>query len=70
VGHVVAEGVSALQLVGTAGAFPPGDVPPGTYAIRAAFDGDELEPAGEVTVGPGQTVQLVCRAAFKMCKPQ
>jgi len=66
-GHVVVEGVTSLQLVGMAGTFSAGDVPAGTYAVYAAFDRDQLESAGEVTVGAGQTVTLVCRAAFKRC---
>jgi hypothetical protein len=58
---------SRVELVGAAGTFAPGEVPPGTYEVRAAF-GDELVPAGQITVEDGGTVSLTCSSMFLQCR--
>jgi len=58
----------SVTLVGTAGRFPPGDVPPGAYTIEAAFAGGPAAPAGKITVTSGQSVTVKCVSDFARCK--
>ena len=45
-------------------------VPPGTYKIRATFDGPDPVEAGRITLSAGQSAVLKCNAAFAQCKRQ
>lgn len=61
----------SVQLVAADGAvYPPGAVPPGTYAVRAAFNGQAAAGAGEVVVVAGSESVLSCNAAFGRCQVQ
>jgi hypothetical protein len=65
-GVVEQVGAASVQLVGAAGTFGVGMVPEGTYKIVAKF-GDEIVPAGEVTVVGGERSTLRCDPRFKRC---
>jgi len=69
-GRVVAQGARSVELSGRSGTYPPGKVPVGTYTIRAVFGHDAAVTAGEITVGAGETVTLVCNERFKRCMPK
>jgi hypothetical protein len=60
---------TALALVGAAGTFPAGEVPPGRYRVDATFPGVGVMEAGRVTVAKGRTIVLSCRAGFYRCDP-
>lgn len=62
-----AQGADRVELVGDAGTFAPGPVPPGTYVIRATF-GEKSASAGSVTLGAGDRVSLTCDADFRECR--
>jgi len=67
-GRVVVTGdASTVRLVGGGSSYPPGAVPPGTYAVKASFGGGPLTAAGRVTVPDGGVVTLSCRAGLKRC---
>jgi hypothetical protein len=65
-----------IVLHGDAGAFAlpangaPIEVPEGRYTVRAAFTASLPTPAGAVTLSPGGTVRILCRAAMRTCAPQ
>jgi hypothetical protein len=63
-------GATRIELVGETGTFGGGSLPAGTYTIRAEFDGGGLIPAGKVTLGPGDRVELTCDPRFKRCQPK
>lgn len=58
----------SVTLVGSAGRFSPGEVPPGAYTIEAAFAGGSAAPAGKITVTAGQAVTVKCVSDFARCK--
>jgi hypothetical protein len=60
-------GADRVVLIGGAGRFPPGEVPPGRYSVEATF-GDSTVNALQVNLSPGEQVTIACDAAFKMCK--
>lgn len=60
-------GVS-VRLVGDAGEFGPGPVPPGRFLVRAAF-GDRPEvDAGTVSIRAGEESVIACDEAFQQCR--
>jgi len=69
-GHVAVQGIERAWLVNSAGRFPPGDVPPGTYSVKAFFDGTEAVPAGQITVVAGGRHVLKCSATLTVCTAQ
>ena len=69
--HLSVQGeVDELRLIDGGGkAWPPGDLPPGSYKIEALFPGgSDLIVAGKVDLAPGQSHTLSCNAAFKKCR--
>lgn len=62
-------GDTPVRLVGRAGTYSPGQVPPGSYRIEADF-GDGWMPAGSLEVKPDQRIDLGCSAAITSCQPQ
>ena len=64
---VVTGDATSVRLVGPAGTFPAGTVPPGRYEILATFSSSEV-PAGTVTILPDQTVTLRCVGGFQRCQ--
>ena len=46
----------------------PATVPPGTYEIRVAFDGEASESGGSVTVRDGQPITVTCKGFFRQCE--
>lgn len=70
-GRVVVTGdATTVRLIGAGTSLPPGVVPAGTYAIRAAFGDGVLVDAGSVTVSAGGVVTLSCRGGLKRCVPR
>lgn len=66
-GAVTVAGGVRVWLVGAAGRFPPGDVPPGTYTIKAFFDPMSSVDAGSITVEAGGTHTVQCSKAMGLC---
>lgn len=65
----VAGDASRVWLQSTSGNFPlPADVTPGTYQIRAAFDGLEPLVVGELTVAAGESRTVTCQKAMRKCR--
>lgn len=62
-----ATGGVRIWLVGAGGRFPPGDVPPGTYTIKAFFDPMSSVDAGSVTVKAGGSHTIQCSKAMSIC---
>jgi hypothetical protein len=60
------KGADGIRLTSGTGSFGPGDVPPGTYKIRARFGAREVS-AGTVRVTAGERITLKCDADFEMC---
>jgi len=56
-----------VQLVNGSGTFSPGNVPVGTYEIRATFTGKSVK-AGHVKIRKGQHVSLSCSSFMMVCK--
>ena len=56
-----------LWLVNDQGRYPVGVVPPGSYAIKAWFDGPDPVNAGTITLLPGDSVTIRCVAAMARC---
>jgi serine/threonine protein kinase len=54
--------------IGGAWVSPGGGVPPGTYRVRALFDGVDPVPAGSVIVKSGQETVLRCTFAGTECR--
>jgi len=58
-----------VTLVGGGASFRvPGSVPPGSYKVRASFDGNQAVDAGSVTVGAGATVSVRCESFLMQCR--
>ena len=69
--HVSVQGeVDELRLIDSAGkAWPPGELPPGSYKIEALFPGGAGPiVAGKLELAPGQSHTLGCNATFKKCQ--
>ncbi|MCK6501927.1 hypothetical protein L6R53_00740, partial [Myxococcota bacterium] len=65
--RVEGRGVS-VRLVGDAGEFGPGPVPPGRFLVRARF-GDKPEiDAGTVSIRAGEESVIACDEAFQQCR--
>ncbi|MFH1463999.1 MAG: serine/threonine-protein kinase [Pseudomonadota bacterium] len=56
-----------VELHSSAGVFPPGLVPAGTYRVQARFPGRDPVAAGQVVVPSGKEVSLRCDAGFIKC---
>jgi hypothetical protein len=63
---------SAVWLVAKDGStHKPGDrLEPGTYKVKASFDGGKPVVAGKVRVAAGERVTLHCDAIFWKCQIQ
>jgi hypothetical protein len=61
---------SELYLMGAAGRFSAGELPPGSYTIQARFEGRGLVEAGHVEIPEGALVTLTCDSGFALCKAQ
>ncbi len=57
----------SVWLISPDGRFPVGQVPPGTYEIKAWFDQPEPAVAGTVTLHDGERVTLRCIGAMARC---
>ena len=64
---VSVEGGVRIWLVGSAGRFPPGEVPPGTYAIKAFFDPMQPLDAGSFEATAGDQLVVKCSTAMQRC---
>lgn len=67
---VTSEGGVRVWLVGAAGRFPIGEVPPGTYTIKAFFDPMQSTDAGTVRAAAGDHWALVCSKTMEVCSAQ
>ena len=69
-GTIRLEGDASQIWIELAGGWvsPGGTVPPGTYRVKALFEGPEPVRAGSVTVKPGQETVLRCSAAETECR--
>lgn len=67
-GTVRVTGDAVVTLVGDGERHPPGPVPVGSWEVRAVFGGRPEEGFGTVEVRNGRTVDIICVAAFRMCK--
>jgi hypothetical protein len=69
-GTIALEGDASQIWIELAGGWvsPGGSVPPGTYRVKALFDGPEPVRAGSVTVKPGRETVLRCSAAETECR--
>lgn len=56
-----------VELQGSGGSFRAGPVPPGSYEIRAMFDG-KFTSQGSVRIAPGERVTIQCNKAFQTCE--
>lgn len=62
-------GAQAVRFVGTDGVeHAPGRLVPGTYQIKATFEGKGAVVAGTLTVLDGQTQSVRCNDGFYSCK--
>jgi len=64
---VAVEGGIRVWLVGSAGRFPPGEVPPGSYTIKAFFDPMQPLDAGSFSAKAGDTLTIKCSTAMARC---
>lgn len=48
----------------------PGNIPVGTYSIRAVFGPGRPTVAGDVTLGAEEQVRIVCDAAVRRCQAE
>jgi len=69
-GTIRLEGDASQIWIELAGGWvsPGGSVPPGTYRVKAQFDGPEPVRAGSVTVKPATETVLSCSAAETKCR--
>jgi hypothetical protein len=69
-GSIRLEGDASQFWIELAGGWvsPGGSVPPGTYKVKALFDGPEPVRAGSVTVKPATETVLRCSAAETRCQ--
>jgi hypothetical protein len=65
---VVTGDASRVWLESASGRFPAGRVPPGTYRVKAFFEGADPVSAGEIVVEAGQTRELRCVSALLVCR--
>ncbi len=58
-----------VELVSGDKRYGPGEIPPGKYTIEAIFpnSGMGMNPAGKVTIAPGESAQINCKAGFFAC---
>ena len=61
------EGGIRVWLVGSAGRFPPGEVPPGSYTIKAFFDPMQPLDAGNFSAKAGDKLTVKCSTAMARC---
>ena len=64
---VAVEGGIRVWLVGSEGRFPPGEVPPGSYTIKAFFDPMQPLDAGSFSAKAGDTLTVKCSTAMARC---
>ena len=57
-----------VWLESPAGRFPAGQVPPGTYQIKAFFDGVDAVTTGSITVKAGEVREIKCVSALVVCR--
>jgi eukaryotic-like serine/threonine-protein kinase len=64
---VTVEGGLRIWLVGSAGRFPAGEVPPGSYTIKAFFDPMAPIDAGSFDAAVGAHYTVQCSTAMQRC---
>jgi serine/threonine protein kinase len=64
---VQVEGGVRVWLVGSVGQFPPGEIPPGSYTVKAFFDPLEPMDAGSFEAAAGDELVVRCSVAMNMC---
>ena len=64
----IAGDAKRVWLESSAGRFPAGEVPPGTYTVTAFFDGVEAVPTGHTTVAAGEEKLLRCSSPLMVCR--
>ncbi|MFH1463111.1 MAG: serine/threonine-protein kinase [Pseudomonadota bacterium] len=66
---VVSGDARAVTLLGLAGGFGPGPVPPGHYTVMASFvEGEPAKSTMALDLRPGQQVVIDCRSGFDQCR--
>jgi len=65
----VSGAASSVELVRDGQRFPPGEIPPGRYAIEAVFSNTQMgmTQVGEVVIEAGENVEIKCRPGFFAC---
>lgn len=63
----VSANATGIRLIGTAGSFGLGEVPPGTYQIQWTRDG-KTGGAGDIQVREGEKIALNCDEGFATCE--
>ncbi len=66
--RVKVTGADKVVLVGSAGRFPPGELPAGRYSVKATFGDETVSNAGSFDIGPGERITLRCDPLFLMCR--
>jgi serine/threonine protein kinase len=68
-GRIAVSGdASAVVLRDQSGAtHGPGTLAPGDYVILAGFDGNDVFPAGKLTLSAGQSLKIHCDSVFATC---
>lgn len=61
-------GAQAIRFVSGGKEYAPGRLAPGTYQVKATFEGKGVVVAGTITVLDGQTQTVTCNAGFGSCK--
>jgi serine/threonine protein kinase len=64
---VSVEGGIRVWLVGPAGRFPAGEIPPGSYTIKAFFDPMSPLDAGSLEAVAGDSYAVKCSTAMQRC---
>ncbi len=65
---VVKGDAKSVWLVGAAGRFQSGAVPPGTYKVQAFFEEGKPVNTGSINLTAGQTKVLKCSSALMVCR--
>ncbi|HND34118.1 MAG TPA: hypothetical protein PLA94_29155 [Myxococcota bacterium] len=61
---------SSAKVVGAAGSFSPGSVPPGLYTVSITLTDGTQTAVRNVVVDAGGSVSITCKVAFGGCKKQ
>ncbi|MCB9677525.1 MAG: protein kinase [Alphaproteobacteria bacterium] len=67
-GHVQMEGEVVAVAVGAGGTHVlPADLPPGTYQLKAKYNGRDAVDAGQLVVQSGKTIVVSCSSRMTRC---